>query len=261
MTDTRSTKYYFLPIEIIHLLIDKIPLYQHDTCKQVEFFANHPSVSAKLCLMEHDSAFGNYEHIKDAIKRNDVEYCRQYYTTENIQERDRRETYWDCGSYIKQCGVYVQYWQEAIKGGRIEIMKIFYEVDTRAKRPAYNPSHDGFDHKHLIKLTPNSDILRWFLEVNCDRLLASSWIGVITLEATRKEYIDCLMWLHTHVPKIVNHPSVSHTYLEYAIMAYAPVGYPNDLVRKVKNKRPKVLNWCQQQSWNIRIDWDNCQVL
>jgi hypothetical protein len=259
MTDTHPIKYYFLPVEIIHLLIDMIPIYRRKVCKQIDFFTSHSSIFTKLYPLSFNYN-RCYKQITDAIKRNEVDYCRQHYALESINERERSNITWDNGSFIKGSGVYVSYWLKAVKYGRTEIMGIFYEIDAKAHSPSYNLSLESISLKKLIRLIPNSSTLRWFLDINCEKKLSSLWIIGITREALKREYIDCLMWLHNHVPKIANHDPLPYTYLEYTIITYASVGSINNLIRRIKDKRLNVLKWCRQQWWRMVIDWDHCIV-
>jgi hypothetical protein len=255
MSDT--PQYYFLPIEIIHLLIDMIPLHRRDVCKQVGFFTNHATIDARLEM--GGSPGGSYNQMMDAIERNNSDYCQKYYSEESISYREQ-STRWDAKSFIAECGVYIAYWHRAVMYGRTEIIKLFYEIDRRASSPRHIPSLDNLHHKPLIKLIPNSSTLRWFLEVNCSNILSSSWIRHITREVIKREDLDCLIWLHSHVPIMAGHDIVPYTYLEYTIINHATIAVTNDLLIRIKDKRPKVLNWCRQQSWRMVIDWDHCIV-
>jgi hypothetical protein len=236
-----------------------IPIHRHDVCEQIEFFTKHPTIVARF----HPWTivpFSYYDQMKDAIRRNDVEYCREYFTAESINKRESKLMKWDDEVFIKGSGVYAHYWRKAVKYGRIEIMNVFYEVDKRAELPKYDASRESFSHGDLMKMIPNHVTLQWFLDTNYDKDVSSIWIKCITRAALKREDIDCLIWLHSYVPKIICHYPTPYTYLEYTIVNYKTVGGLNDLVKRIKDKRPKVLNWCRQQSWRMVIDWDHCIV-
>jgi hypothetical protein len=258
MTDSQSTEYYFLPVELILLLVDKIPLYRRDIYKTIPFFAKHPKVYTQLIVFKPCSFVHElYGMMTDAIRRNEIDFIRQYYSTTGIDEREHAEILWDNRSFVAQCGIYTHYWCEAVKHSRIEIMEFFYEIDSNASSPVYNPISWNASNMGLINVIPNPTVMEWFLTTNHEKPVSRLWIREITYEIIDRQYMSCLRWLHSHNPKKRAGP-IEHSYLEAAICTYGP-GRHNHQIDRITTK-PEILEWCKLQRWNLKIDWNTGDV-
>jgi hypothetical protein len=244
----------FMPIDVICLLIDKLPIYMHAVCAYVPFFNSSYTCAS---LLQHDPTI--YMVIKDVIKRNDVEYCKQHFSEEKMAERTRKSIIWDDTAFVKREGIYYRYWKQAIKYGRIEIMDFFHSVSAKATTPQFYPTeYSSYLIKIVLRARDTATRL-WLLDTFHEYKLSADWIGEMVCGAVRHEDITALTWLHSHTPRTSltdpAHNSI-YTYLEQAIIIRINYGGYDDIVQCIITKRPKVLAWCRQQKWKLQFNWE-----
>jgi hypothetical protein len=229
-------------------------------CANVEFF-NASTICA--CILQIVPT--PYMLISDVIKRNEIDFCRQYFSKEKITERTNAGEKWDSEQFVSLRGIYYRYWKKAIKYGRIEILKFFYTMYTTATDPQINPTNYISYSINLLTSARNTETRIWLLETFHGYILSTGWIDEITRGALEQEDIETLTWLQSHIPRAsLLQPAKygsKHTYLEYTMIYQNHYCDINFVIRGIVTELPKVYAWCQKQQWNIRIDWDKYKVL
>jgi hypothetical protein len=227
---------YQLPSDIWGLLIEYIPLYMYAVCKQIPFISNIHVVNEHLyayTTIYPDSI------LHDVIRRNEVKFCKQYLSTTSID--------FPCSSlssrYLIEYGIISDYWFEAVKYGRIEILDIFYKITIRAESPLVDPSNHKWYNPNMVICSRNAETFRWFLTTYHGRNISRAWIYDLVSSAIDREDISALNWLVSHVPITNNQPpATDESYFDYADKNTSanedPISY---LIRRT----PTVLAWYQ----------------
>jgi hypothetical protein len=241
---TCGAESYILPADIWDLLIDYIPLYMYGTCRNVSFIP--PLPNALKWSWRH-------EHMLDAIRRNDIDYCLNYFTS-YIPRPDVCMVQWDELTHVNRNGAPRMYWQEAIKYGRIEILNMFYEIDSKCTYTTFDLSNYHPYDCDLIGIIPDNKTFRWFLNAFHGTLMSSVLVNDLVRRAVVLEDLDTLQWLHHAKPVTRYNPPFTTrdtvTYLEFAV-ADTSVNRGQGSVLCLIKERPKVLSWYITQKVNV----------
>jgi hypothetical protein len=230
-TNTRSIQYYHLPADIWGLLIEYIPLYMYEAWRQIPFITEMAAIYNHLQRPTTNASVLLY----DAIKRNEVKYCQKLLdmtdTTDGAFSR----------VFLTQYGVGDDYWIDACRYGRIEILNLFYDINFRSKTPLVSPDRHLWYSRNIVAYSLNAETFRWFFTTYHGTYLTSAWIYDLVHIAIIKEDLSALDWLNSHVP-VTDHQSLASDesyFLHACNIARANVVS----IVEVMIKHPKVLGW------------------
>jgi hypothetical protein len=219
-----NRSYYFLPTEIIDLLIDFLPMHQYFIYQQVPILAHHGRLYQVL---------GTCNYIIDAIIKNDIDYIND--NMESVVE------YWRKSH--KQTNAYdgmLAIWKQALASGRISILKQLSKINT--------------DHHTLLswnffeslEAAGTNETFNWlFNHRNYDRTLHRTIFTLI-----EKERIDILERSYNHK----RDTEVNSLILNFRSCWGVPK-YMIPMMADIK-KRPKVYAWFLSKKWDPNIEED-----
>jgi hypothetical protein len=242
MSDAPS---YNLPADVLNMIIDYVPLHRYNICIQVSCFNRISTIHSRL-----QTAYILYALMKDAIMRNDVAYCEQFYHPDNFASRHLLRD-WASADYIRTSGVDYKIWEEAVKYGRIEILDLFKVIDHK-----YFYSRKGkpvlvFNSSLLYEIS-NTDTLAWILNYFDNSVMFETHIHTIVLKAVRLESIAALEYLYR---KKYEGPVHDHSYLVTALTYTDAFKKALTIIREIR-QRPMIFKWFQDHPLEETIDWD-----
>jgi hypothetical protein len=255
MSDS-STLYYFIPSDVINLLLDYLPVYTYEQCRTVPMFANHDRV--------HCEYFAD-DVVADLIVKNDINYLELIMLTvsQHIGEPNHNHCTVPGSSvhYITDIFNYVcdAQWLTAIKYGRIRIMELFQNANTRYKISVVRAQR--FDKGYVtmaLKAAPNVETIHWILTW---RDLAHTWaISHIIADMIKTDDIRVLEAIESFDLKRIQACDEPFKYRYPNYIAMALRGMPfiavqHEDVHITIKKHPIVLEWLKQprHNWSPEI--------
>jgi hypothetical protein len=176
MTDSQHT-YYFLPSDVISLLINYLPRHRFEIYKQIPFLQKY--IEPLLPLTR------NYI-ICDAISRNDTEYCLANF-----------DTIYD--SYATLSESRGPYWHYAVECGNLNILNLLQRIDERCSsnnHPLYLGNHKST--YFVLAYAPNIETIEWIEQHvkfdNISHTIGHLWSFV--WQTIVNDKMSLLHWLH-----------------------------------------------------------------
>jgi hypothetical protein len=247
-------QYYFLPVDVIKMLIEYIPKFMYEVCWNVRYLSGK---NTKL-----NRWYTDYEQLLDAIMRNEVEFCRQFYEIEGINARkdNPMENNKTSSEFIYKNGVAYTIWYQAVMYGRLDILEVFKLADELHyyKTPMVHAAQLAND---IFTVISDVRTLEWVMEYQ-RYAMTEILLYNLVIDICRCYDIPMLDYLYNTIPKevisvewdlITN--DGTYNCIETALAIEQRLYRGNPYLLLFIKSQPDIFAWHQSHSWRYIFDW------
>jgi hypothetical protein len=230
-----------LPNEIFFALVDYIPTHMYDVCAQTPYFASFTRLHES-----HSRLF----HLIDAIKRNEVEYCKkalaEFETTRfkytNLDPNINKS------QYISKNfeGQLSKLWFNAIRYGRLDILELIDDIYAKTASTKYYPYEVYKSYETGLLAAPNIQIINRIINRGHLEEMIYGKLYALSTRVIEAGQLLMLEWLYSHIKH-----GLDHNYLHRMIRDSFKED-PGGLIKLIK-KVPEVTAWVLAREWDTEI--------
>jgi hypothetical protein len=274
-----------LNADVIGLLVHYIPLFMHEVCKQVPIIAtNRQFIKLLSDTGKPIDRIMNKHHIIDAIRRNEIEYCRRSFADHraksaiiaampDVKYQSREGELGELNYHLDM------YWYSAVAYGRSEILDILQKIDRRCDL-ILSDTIKNFTHEFQVdivmnnihpllirsvakntvnydrfmqRLIPNKDIMQWIIR-NCIEPIDNHTSYFILNQLIKSSNVELIEWFYYMQPigLTPDTPAVLPDKMsDKMFQAIKSSGrtISNSVIIESIIENPEVLRWAKTKEW------------